>query len=132
MSEVIKLTPEEHDQVTQLIKSYGWRILVEKLLIPELLQVSRHVDNVANVEHETQFYRGAKLTMTHLLQTIYRWGRLPNPFEMHYKGLLAAVRVYTEDFSEDIKSQGPTTGPIYQGPTARDSLIPQRKVTKPV
>jgi hypothetical protein len=100
MTEATRLTPEEHEHVTQLIKSYGWRILVEKLLIPELTQVSRHVDNVANVEHETQFYRGAKLTLTRLLQTVYRWGRLPNPLEEHYQALLTAVRVYTEDIIE--------------------------------
>jgi hypothetical protein len=100
MSEVTRLTPEEHEQVTQLIKSYGWRILVEKLIIPELVQVSRHVDNVASVEHETQFYRGAKLTLTRLLQTVYRWGRLPNPLEDHYTALIAAVRFYTEDFAQ--------------------------------
>lgn len=124
MSEVIHLTPEEHGQITQLIKSYGWRLLVEKLLIPELLQVSRHVDNVANVEHETQFYRGAKLTLTRLLQTIYRWGRLPNPFEEHYKGLLVAVRVYTEDFVGE--------APNHIGPEPSESPSFQRKVSKPV
>jgi hypothetical protein len=97
MAEVTRLTPEEHEHVTNLIKSYGWRILVEKLIIPELTQVSRHVDNVASVENETQFYRGAKLTLTRLLQTVYRWGRLPNPLEEHYQALLTAVRVYTEE-----------------------------------
>jgi len=91
------LSREEYELVTQLVKSPGWRVLVEKLLMPELVQVTRHIDNVHSDERDTQLYRGAKLTLTRILQTAYKWAKLPNPFEVHYEGLLAAVRMYSDE-----------------------------------
>lgn len=115
------LTQEEHDAVTQLLKSLGWRVVLEKLLLPELAQVSRHLENIAAPERETQVFRGAKMTLTRALETIYRWGRLPNPFEAHYDSLLAAIRHYT-----------PEDSPPPLAPRESPPIVLPRRVARPV
>lgn len=91
------LTPEEHDAITQMVKSPGWRVLMEHLVLPELSAVTKHVDSMAHDDRTTQFYRGAKHILLRFMQTVYTWARLRNPLEEHYTGLLAAIRMYTED-----------------------------------
>lgn len=122
MAELTKLTPEEHDTITQMVKSPGWRVLMEKLVLPELLLVSRHIDNVTAQDRDTQLYRGAKLTLTRVMQTVYRWARLPNPLEEHHQALLASLRTYTEDYAP----QDPDASiPPY-------AVLPPRRVSRPV
>jgi len=120
-----KLTPEELSAIAQLVRSPGWRVLMEKLFIPEIVQVTRHIDNITADDRATQMYRGAKLTLTRIMQTVYRWGRLTNPIEEHYTGLLTAVRIHTEDFVNPDKDPWPT-------PTVHDVTVPPRRVSKPV
>ena len=131
-----QLSPEEHDYLTQMVKSPGWRILMEKLVLPELLRVSRHVDNATASERDTQLYRGAKLTLTRIMQTIYHWARLPNPLEEHYQALLSSLRQYTEDYVPPDSAylhpqQGPTPPPV-QVPSVLSSRRVSRRVSRPV
>ena len=126
MADASRLSPEEHDYITQMVKSPGWRVLMEKLLLPELLLVSRHIDAVTVSERDTQLYRGAKLTLTRILETIYRMARLPNPLEEHYQALITSLRVYTEDYIP----QGAETMPLE--PVQVPSVLSPRRVSRPV
>jgi hypothetical protein len=121
----IPMTPEEYDSVTAMVKSPGWRLMMERVLVPEFLQATRHVDNVNSEERTTQLYRGAKLTLSRIVTTVYRLAKLPNPLDEHYLSMIAAIRVYTADFEPppEGEPQEPLTPHIFTRP---------KRVSRPV
>ena len=106
MAESTQLTPAEQTALLEMMRSHGWRVFLEKFLIPELEYANRHLDDTRQVERDTQVYRGAKRLIMRLVNTLYRWTKLPNPFEAHYEAFMVQVR--SEDTEEDIRAPLPT------------------------
>ncbi len=109
---------QEREQVQLLVRSHGWKVIMERIMTPLLLQTNLRLDAPGTQEPQTQLLRGSKQTLKHIIETVYNLGQMPNPFNEHMNAFMVTLNVQAGIIEEvDPQTyQGPTKGPLYQGP----------------
>lgn len=82
---------EEREHLAQLVKSRGWLVVMRQMLIPLLMQTNARLDAVGTPEPHTQFHRGVKHTIKHLVEKLYDTAQLPNPLQEHQQAFLLTL-----------------------------------------
>lgn len=88
-----EFSSEEREQVQLLVRSAGWRVVMQHIVTPLLMQTNMRLDAPTTPEPQTQLLRGSKQTLKHLIETVYNLGQMPNPFEDHMKAFLVTLNV---------------------------------------
>lgn len=84
-----QFTREELSMLHQLVRSPGWRVLVEKVLLPRIQQTTEMLDRPNSDQNgHGDFLRGQKRAMLQLLDCAYFAGGLRNPIQDHQLALL--------------------------------------------
>jgi hypothetical protein len=85
------LDPEERGKITQMVRSPGWRVTVERLLAPQLGDLAGRIESPGLDERTRQYFIGYKKALETFLANQYRIAGLENPFERHYQAFLRTV-----------------------------------------
>ena len=98
-------TVEERAVLRQLIESPGWALLMERLFIPRMQQITQLLDR-PGIEQSghADYIRGEKRAYVTQLDTLYSAAVLPNPLEVHALGLLKAVARHAEEMTSTPKT----------------------------
>lgn len=90
-----QFTREELSTLHQLVRSPGWRVLVEKILLPRIQHATETLDRPNSEQNgHGDFLRGQKRAMLQLLDIAYHAGGLRNPITDHQ---LALLRRFTDE-----------------------------------
>lgn len=88
-----KLTPEERNAFTALVRSPGWAILMEKLIIPQVQLATQFLDRpAAEQSGKADWLRGIKASYMNLVDVLYHVAGIESPFTRHALGLLTTFR----------------------------------------
>jgi hypothetical protein len=91
------LTPEERSVLRQLVESPGWALLLEKLLIPRMQQITMTLDRPhIELQGHGDYLRGEKRAYMAQMDTLAQATGLPNMLEVYALGLLKAVTRTTD------------------------------------
>ena len=92
------LTPEDRAVLRQLAQSSGWALLMERLFVPRVQQITQLLDR-PSVEQSGQadYLRGEKRAYMAQLEMLYSATGIPNPLEVYALGLLKAVARHPEE-----------------------------------
>jgi hypothetical protein len=88
----MRLTPEEHDALAQMVQTRGWAVVLRELMTKLLVTANGHLDAYQTPPEQTQYYRGVKYCLTHLLTEIYRHADHPDPFVAAREAFLVTLR----------------------------------------
>jgi hypothetical protein len=116
----MRLNPEEHDALAHLVQTRGWAVVLRELLTPLLVSTNGHLDAHHTPPEQTQFHRGIKYCLTHLLTEIYRHADSPDPFVAAREAFLVTLR---EPWSGSHDSPAPEPTP---------PRLPPRRAAPPV
>ena len=91
--DISKLTPEDRNVLTALVRSPGWALLMEKLFIPQMQLATHFLDRPqAEQSGKADYLRGIKASYANLIDMVYHVAGIENPLQRHAAGLLASVR----------------------------------------
>lgn len=86
---------EELSMLHQLVRTPGWRVLVEKVMLPRIQHATEMLDRPGSDQNgHADFLRGQKRAMLQLLDIAYHAGGLRHPIADHQ---LALLRRMAED-----------------------------------
>lgn len=92
-----KLTPEEKNALTTLVRSPGWSLLMEKLFIPQVQLATQFLDRpAAEQSGKADWLRGIKASYMSLVDVVYTVAGIESPFTRHAIGLLAEIRQHVD------------------------------------
>ncbi len=96
-----KFGPAERDALQQMVRSAGWKIVMQNIITPLLMQTNARLEAFGTTEQETQFHRGVKHTLKRLMEDLYNLGELPNPFEEHMQAFLTTLAIQHQPTLEE-------------------------------
>ncbi len=96
-----KFGPAERDALQQMVRSAGWKIVMQMIITPLLMQTNARLEAFGTTEQETQFHRGVKHTVKRLIEELYSLGELPNPFEAHMQAFLTTLAIQHQPTLEE-------------------------------
>lgn len=92
-----KLTPDECSAITALVRSPGWLILMDKLIIPQVRLATQFLDRpAAEQSGKADWLRGIKASYMNLVDVLYHVAGIESPFTRHAIGLLAEMSQHVE------------------------------------
>lgn len=95
--DISKLTPEEQNDITALVRSPGWLLLMDKLIIPQVRLATQFLDRpAAEQSGKADWLRGIKASYMNLVDVLYHVAGIESPFTRHAIGLLAEVRQHAD------------------------------------
>lgn len=120
---IAKLSPEERQAISQLVRSPGWLIVMREIILPQVQNATARLDAFGTHENHTNAMRGVKYAFSGLVEQLYKVAELPNPFERHAQALLTDLKSYAGE-SEDVL---PTEDPVCVNPVCGHSLSQHRQ-----
>ena len=101
-----KLTSEQRNAFTALVRSPGWSLLMDKLFLPQMQLATHFLDRPqAEQSGKADYLRGIKASYANLIDVVYYVAGKESPLVRHAAGLLASVRSSTEyDMHKDVQS----------------------------
>ena len=96
--DVTTFTSEDRAVLHQLAESPGWALLMERLFIPRIQQITQLLDR-PSIEQSghADFIRGEKHAYVAQLEMLYNVAGIPNPLDVHALGLLKVASRRSEE-----------------------------------
>ena len=123
MQNIDGFTHDERESIQIMVRSAGWKTLMRQVITPFLQQTNARLDSMGTTEAQTQFYRGGKATIKHVVEAVYKIGQMPDPFTEHQAAFLLTLSIPAGETVVDEQTEEVKKPPV---------IVPRRQGQSPV